>query len=228
MECDLGNISIHYEVFGEGKPLIVLPGWGMNSCKAAHRIEPYFQQRGGWKRIYIDPPGHGKTSGKDWITNQDEMLEVILACLDKLTAGKRFCLLGISLGAYLVRGIMQHRAALADGIAMLVPGIIAEDEKRKVPPYKVLVEEPTLREDLSPEEALIYNASVVRTGKWLEYLRTIPQVPEQENGDPEFLAKIREHPEKYAFSFNVDDVAQPFSCALFNNHRPPRCSRGLP
>ena len=210
MQCSLGNISIHYEVFGEGKPLIILPGWSMNTHRASHRIEPYFQHREGWKRIYIDPPGHGKTSGKDWIINQDKMLEVILDCLDKLTAGKRFCLLGISLGAYLVRGIIRHRAVLADGVAMFVPGIIAEDEKRTVPPYKVLVEEPALREDLTPEEALLFDMSVVRTGRWLDYLRTIPQVPEQENGDPEFLAKIRDHPAKYAFSFNVDDVVQPF------------------
>ncbi|MCP4419711.1 MAG: alpha/beta hydrolase, partial [Chloroflexi bacterium] len=45
---------------------------------------------------------------------------------------------------------------------------------------------------------------------WLNYLRTFPQVSENENGDPEFQSKIRENPENYAFSFDVDDVSGPF------------------
>ena len=139
MECSLENITVHYEVFGEGKPIILLPGWGMNSAMTAHYTEPYFQGREGWKRIYIDPPGHGKTPGKDWITNQGKMLEVILACVDKLAAGQRFSMLGISLGAYLARGVIRYRAEFLDGIAMIVPIIFAEDRKRTVPPHKVLI-----------------------------------------------------------------------------------------
>jgi pimeloyl-ACP methyl ester carboxylesterase len=211
MECSLDNISIHYEVFGEGKPLIVLPGWSMNTRYTSYRIEPYFQQRGGWKRIYVDPPGHGKTPGKEWITDQDKMLEVILACIDKLTAGKRFCILGLSLGAYLARGVVRDRAQLVNGIAMIVPVIIADDEERTVPPYKVLVENPALRADLSPQESNIFDMSVIHTGRWLDYIRTFPQVPEHENGDADFLARIRENLANYAFSFDVDDVADPFS-----------------
>lgn len=211
MECSLENISVHYEVFGEGRPIIILPGWGLDTRLTAHETEPYFQQREGWKRIYIDPPGHGKTPGKDWITNQDKILEVILACIDKLMAGQRFSMIGISLGAYLARGVVLHRAEFIDGIAMIVPGIIAEDEKRAVPPYKVLVEDAAVSAELTPEEADIFDMSVVHSRKWLDYLRTFPQVPEYENGDFEFLGKIREQPENYAFSFDVDNVSEPFS-----------------
>jgi len=210
MECSLENITVHYEVFGEGRPIILLPGWGMNIPLTAHDTEPYFQQRKGWKRIYIDPPGHGKTPGKDWITNQDKILEVILACIDKLTAGQRFSVIGISLGAYLARGVIRYRAEFIDGIAMIVPVIIAEDKKRTVPPHKVLVEDPAISAELTPEEADWFDMSVVHSRKWLDYIRTSPQVPEHENGDSEFLGKIREQPENYAFSFDVDDVPEPF------------------
>jgi len=210
MECLLENIAIHYEVFGEGRPIILLPGWGMNIPLTAHDTEPYFQQREGWKRIYIDPPGHGKTPGKDWITNQDKILEVILACIDKLTAGQRFSMIGVSLGAYLARGVIRYRAEFIDGIAMIVPVIIAEDEKRTVPPYKVLVEDPTVSAELTPAEADLFDMSVVHSRKWLDYLRTSPQVPENENGDFEFLGKIREQPEDYAFSFDADNLSEPF------------------
>ena len=52
--------------------------------------------------------------------------------------------------------------------------------------------------------------SVAHTGKWLDYIRTFPQVPEHENGDADFLARIRESSANYAFSFNVDDMTEPF------------------
>ena len=211
MECVLENINVHFEVFGEGKPLIILPGWTMNARRTAHMTEPYFQGREGWKRLYIDPPGHGKTPGKDWITNQDKMLEVVLACIDQLTAGQSFSLLGISLGAYLARGVRLHRREFIDGMAMIVPAIIAEDTQRTVPPYKVLVEDPTVLADLTPEEAELFAIAVVHSRKWLDYQRTFPQVPEDEMGDFEFLSQIRDHSEKYAFSFDVDNVPEPFS-----------------
>jgi pimeloyl-ACP methyl ester carboxylesterase len=211
MECPLGNITVHYEVFGEGNPIVVLPGWGLNTRWTAHETEPFFQQREGWKRIYLDPPGHGKTPGKDWITDQDHMLEVLLACIDRLTAGQRFSLIGVSLGAYLARGILLHRAALIDGIAMIVPAIIAEDTNRTVPLHKVLVEDPALKAEITPAEADLYDMAVVHSHKWLDYQRSFPELPENEMGDFEFLGRIRENPAKYAFSFDVDDLLEPFS-----------------
>lgn len=210
MECVLENITVHYETFGEGKPIIILSGWTLNTRWTVHEIEPYFQGRDGWKRIYIDPPGHGKTPGKDWIINQDQILEVILNCIDKLTAGQRFSMIGLSLGAYLARGVRRSRGELIDGIAMIVPVIIAEDARRTVPPYQVLIEDPTVKADLTSAEADLYDMAVVHTRKWLEDQRAFPDIPEHEMGDFEFLGKIREKPERYAFSFDVDDVPAPF------------------
>ena len=210
MECALENITIHYETYGEGRPILFIPGWGLNARLTADQMEPCFHQREGWKRIYIDPPGHGKTPGKDWITNQDKMLEVILACIDKLTAGQKYCLVGISLGAYLARGVILQRAQFVDGMAMIVPAIIAEDEKRSVPPYKVLIKDPSVYAELTPMEQDLFGMSVIHSRTWLDTIRSSPQIPDDENGDPEFLGKIRDKPEKYAFSFDVDAVSEPF------------------
>jgi pimeloyl-ACP methyl ester carboxylesterase len=210
MECALENITLHYETYGEGRPILFIPGWGLNARLTADQMEACFHQREGWKRIYMDPPGHGKTPGKDWIANQDNMLEVILACIDKLTAGQKYCLVGISLGAYLARGVILHRARFVDGIAMIVPAIIAEDEKRSVPPYKVLIKDSTVYAELTPMEQDIFGMSVIHSRTWLDTIRTSPQIPDDENGDPEFLGRIREKPEKYAFSFEVDAVSEPF------------------
>jgi pimeloyl-ACP methyl ester carboxylesterase len=213
MECVLENITIHYETYGEGRPVIILPGWTMNTRMTAHQIEPYFQGQAGWQRIYIDPPGHGKTPGKDWITNQDKILEILLVCIDKLTAGQNYCLIGISLGAYLARGVLRNRTKFVDGIAMLVPVVFAEDEKRSVPPYQVLVEQSLSDAGLTQEEADFLGMSVLHTHKWLTELRSYPQIPDHENGDATFLSRIRENHKDYGFSFDVDDLPEPF-------HRP--------
>lgn len=210
MECVLDQITVHYEAFGDGKPIIILPGWGLNARLTAHEFEQYLQGRDGWKRIYIDPPGHGKTPGKDWITNQDKILEVVLACIDKLTAGQRFSVIGISLGAYLARGVRLYRGESVDGLALLVPGIIAEDQKRTLPPHTVLVEDPTVKNDITPAEQDMYDMAVVHTRKWLEYQRSYPEIPPHEMADYGFLGRIREQPEKYAFSFDVDNTPEPF------------------
>ena len=210
MECILENITVHCEVFGAGRPLIILPGWGGNTRESAFTMEPFLQPRPGWKRIYIDPPGHGKTPGQDWITNQDKILEVVLACIDRLTAGQRFSLAGISLGGYLARGVVLRRGELIDGIAMLVPVIFAEDQRRSVPAHTVLVEDPAVAAELTSAEAEFFAISVIHSRAWLEILRAFPQVPESENGDPAFQARIRDNPRNYAFSFDVDDLPQPF------------------
>ena len=210
MECELENITIHYETYGEGRSIIILPGWTMNTRLAAHQIEPAFQGRAGWQRIYIDPPGHGKTPSKDWITNQDKILEILLACIDKLTAGQSYCLMGISLGAYLARGVIQSRTSSVDGVAMIVPVVFAEDEKRTVPPYKVLVKESLADAGPTKEEEEFLGMSVLHTRKWLTELRSYPQIPDHENGDSEFLSRIRENHKDYAFSFDVDALPEPF------------------
>jgi pimeloyl-ACP methyl ester carboxylesterase len=210
MECVLEDITIHYEVYGEGKPIIILPGWSMNTRLTSHEMEPYFQGRTGWKRIYIDPPGHGRTPGKDSITDQDKILEIILACIDKLTTGQRFSLIGVSLGGYLARGVRLYRGERIEGIALIIPVVIAEDEKRTVPPHNVLIEDPSVKAVITPAEKDLYDMAVVHSRKWLEYQRSFPEIPEQEMGEPEFLSRIREQPEQYAFSFDVDNVSEPF------------------
>jgi hypothetical protein len=85
---------------------------------------------------------------------------------------------------------MLHRSEFINGLAMIVPVIFAEDEKRSVPPYKVLIEEPLADAGVTPMEEEILGMSVIRTRKWLTDLRAEPQIPYHENGDPEFLSRI--------------------------------------
>jgi len=210
MECLLKNITVSYEVYGKGQPIFILPGWGNSATLSAEWWEPIFQNRQGLQRIYIDPPGHGKTSGKDWIANQDKILGIIIECIDKLTEGKMFVLAGHSLGAYLARGVIYHRASLIDGIFMAVPVIMAEDSKRMVPPQTILVDNPAEVAKLTPTEAEIMGIVAVRSKDTLDRVRAIASQDDGGTENLKFLEKIREAPEKYAFSFDVDSLSEPF------------------
>jgi len=206
MECELQDITVHYELFGEGKPIILLHGWSTDHRHIMSDMEPVFRQRDGWKRIYLDLPGHGGTPGKDWITNQDKILDVVLDFLDSIIPGQRFAVAGASLGAYLARGIIHHRPALIDGLLLTVPVIIADDTKRKVPSHVTLVIDPGLLSELGAEEVENLQGAVVQSRKVIDYMRANFSSLNETGLD--FQARIRES-ENYAFSFDVDALPNP-------------------
>ena len=210
MDCELKDTTVHYEALGEGRPIVMLHGWSVDHRHMVSDMEPLFRQRDGWKRIYLDLPGHGTTPGKDWITNQDRMLDVVLDFIDSLIPGQRFVVAGASAGAYLARGVVHHRSASIDGLLLTVPLIVADDAERHVPSPVTLAADPALVSELEPDEAEgLFQIAVVQSRKVVDYIRA-NFTSGSETGDQAFQAKIREHPENYAFSFDVDALPKPF------------------
>lgn len=210
MQCKLDNITVNYDTYGEGRPLILLPGWSMDVRAEAHLMEPYLHEQEGWQRIYIDPPGHGRTPGAEWVTGLDQMLDVLLACIDKIIPGQRFALGGYSLGAYLARGILYHRPASIDGLLMIAPAIVTVDAGRDIPEHVILVEDPQVMASLSAEEHEMMEIIVVRSRTLLDQMRAWPEFAEHEQSDFEYLQAIREDPTRYCCSYNIDVLEQPF------------------
>ena len=210
MECELKDITVHYELFGEGRPIIMLHGTGVDHTYMVSDMEPLFKKRDGWKRIYPDLPGHGKTPGVDWITNQDKMLEVVLDFIAKVIPGERFVLTGSSKGAYLARGVVHHRFESIDGLLLTVPVINADGEKRDVPSHVTLVVDPVLVSELEPDGADgFFQIAVVQSRKVLDYVRNNLSTA-GELFDETFLGKIVDHTENNNFSFAVDTLPTPF------------------
>jgi pimeloyl-ACP methyl ester carboxylesterase len=122
MQCDLpGGISIHYESKGHGRPFLMLHGSPGDSSQANSQVEPAFQERKGWRRVYPDLPGHGKTPGAGRIRGMDDYLGVLLEFVDEVFPAQRFVLGGTSFGAYLALGIARQRVDRLDGLLLSVP-----------------------------------------------------------------------------------------------------------
>jgi pimeloyl-ACP methyl ester carboxylesterase len=169
-------------------------------------MEPLFKRREGWKRIYPDLPGMGNTPGMDWLTHQDQMLDITLEFIDEIAPGQRFVVVGTSYGGYLARGMVKRRADMIDGLLLTVPLIRAPEDERTLPPRLTLVEDPLLTSALEPDEKGFLERAVVQSGELLERMRA-DVFPAFEVADHEFLSRLKEN---YAFSFDVDALTEPF------------------
>jgi pimeloyl-ACP methyl ester carboxylesterase len=208
MKCNLRNININYEIYGEGKPILMLHGYYPDHRLMSGCMEPIFNQISGWKRIYIDLPGMGMTPAHESIKNADDMLELVLEFIDTIIPEENFLIAGESYGAYLTRGIIYKRPEKVDGMFLLCPCIITDHSKRILPQYTVIVKDETLLEKLSPQEAEDFQPmAVVQTQEvWDRYRSEIYSGVSL--ADVNFLENFRNT--GFSFSFEVDNLPQKF------------------
>ncbi len=207
MECKLKKISINYDEIGEGRPILML-----HSGYADHRhmkscMEPLFKNRPGWKRIYFDYPGHGKTADEEWITSLEDVLNIVLEFIDKIIPDQNFTIASMSRGGYLSRGLLYHKSNLIDGLLMDVPSTIEAGSESRLPSYSTLKRDIGFETELKDEEAWIFNSIiVVHNRKVLNRVRK-DFFPAFELADDTHHKKIIEN---FKFSFDIDSTPESF------------------
>jgi pimeloyl-ACP methyl ester carboxylesterase len=176
MKCELENLSLYYEIYGEGTPILMIHGFELDHRVMKGCMEPIFEKKEGYQRIFFDLPGMGKTVGPKWIKNSDQMLEITLQFVEAIIPGKSFLVVGESYGAYLARGVIYKKFDFIGGACFICPLIIPEPSKRNLPEKIILVKNPELLSRLNPKDAEDFNYfSVVQTkevclGKRLSFL----------------------------------------------------------
>jgi pimeloyl-ACP methyl ester carboxylesterase len=205
------DLEVYCEIIGEGKPIVMVHGMGVDHRTMKGCMEPVFQNiMDKWKRIYFDLPGMGETKGVDWITNSDGMLEFVLEFIDEVIPGEPYLLVGESYGGYLVRGVIRERPKAVGGVLLICPLVVADDEKRDVPPCSILVRDSTLQESLNLEERHFLDLFLVNQNaeNWERFRDEM--LVGFESGDDAFKARIRDNIESYDFTFDVDQLLIPF------------------
>ncbi|MDY0095123.1 MAG: alpha/beta hydrolase [Candidatus Vecturithrix sp.] len=208
MQCQIRDLDVYYEIYGEGRPLLMIHGFGPDHQLMTGCMEPVFHQRSGWRRIYFDLPGMGKTPGKSWITNSDQMLAIVLEFMDRVLPDQRVVIAGESYGGYLARGMIQRRPAQIDGLLLLCPLIETERAKRVLPEPIALVRDAQLLASLTPTDRDEFEAiTIVQTAQvWERFQKEI--MSGLQLADEPFLTRLQA--EGYAFSFAVDSLPVPF------------------
>lgn len=205
------DLEVYCEIVGEGKPIVMVHGMGVDHRTMKGCMEPVFRDRKDkWQRIYFDLPGMGGTKGVDWITNSDGMLRFVLAFIDDVIPNEPFLMVGESYGGYLVRAAIRERPKDVEGMLLICPLVVADDEQRDVPPCSVLMRDSALQESLEVEERRFLDLFLVhQSAKNWERFRDEMLVG-FEGGDQAFQARIRGTKESYAFTFDVDEAPVPF------------------
>jgi len=211
MECQLGDSTLYYEQHGTGRPILILHGNPLDHRHIAADMEPIFAARTGWRRLYPDLPGMGKTRAAASITSLDDVLDLVLAFLDQVAPKERFVVAGTSFGAYLARGLIYRRGDWIDGVLLNVPSN-RSSVTQQLPQHRVIHEDPQFLSALRPDEQEMREFVVTQSLELLEAFRELFQ-PAGAVADHAFLARLDA---QGPFTFDVDTLPAPFPApALF-------------
>jgi len=210
MICEIGDLSIYYETRGEGTPLLAIHGFYVDHQVMTGCIEPIFSRRSGWKRIYIDLPGMGRTRAPSWLHNVDQMLDAIIEFCENVLPDDQFLIAGESYGGYLARGLVRSLPERLNGALLICPVIIADRTQRDLPTRRVFVKDEPFLASIAPSEqkSWLERALVVQDKqRWDRFAQDI--IPGMNANDEAFIKRFETSP-GYSFSFDVDQLPRPF------------------
>jgi pimeloyl-ACP methyl ester carboxylesterase len=121
MEHVIGDVPMHYVEHGDGLPVLALHGAGVDHREVMACLDPVFQALSGYRRIYPDLPGMGRTPAPEPISSADDVLDVLLEFIDGVIGDQPLLVVGHSAGGYYARALAGQRPEQVAGLALLCP-----------------------------------------------------------------------------------------------------------
>jgi pimeloyl-ACP methyl ester carboxylesterase len=134
METRAGATTVHYVAHGAGTPVVVLHGAGVDHREPEACFEPVFDGVTGFRRIYPDLPGMGRTSA-DGLSSAEDVLQVLLDLASAVGDGTTYLLVGHSAGGYYAQAMAARTPQRVAGLAMVCPLL---PDVRDVPEHRVV------------------------------------------------------------------------------------------
>ncbi len=206
MYYEKGGEKLHYIEKGKGKAILLIHGLGCDHRLMEGCMEPVFSKCGGYRRIYVDLPGMGKSKVSLNKASSDEILKILSLFIEE-NLNESFLIAGESYGGYISRGILSKFIHNIDGLLLICPVIIPHMRSRKLPEKN---EEIRIRKNerdfFKSFESKSKNdfLSIAVAATESAYRRFEREIAEgMKVSDREFIKELRKN---YEFSFDVDKV----------------------
>ncbi|MBK9125478.1 MAG: alpha/beta hydrolase [Chloroflexi bacterium] len=199
MQTTINGTSVYYEERGSGLPVVILHGFSLDHESMLNVFEPLFAGHDGYRRLYLDMPGHGRTAGTDALCSSQAIAQTILAFLDVLAPDQPIALVGFSYGGHIARLILKACLERIVGLCLIALPVESGPGIRDLPEPRVIVRDPAAIADLPEEVASsILPTLCVQTRPVLDRIRA-ELVDTFGRGDPAFQQRLRESP-TYAYA----------------------------
>ena len=168
-------------------------------------IEPTFIGLEGWRRIYLDLPGCGASTGFHSVRSQDDVVKLVLEFSQSLE-GEQVAVIGESRGSYIAQGLAHLEPDLIAGLCLIVPGGFPTDPPPPKPGVQTMVARPDLLENLPPAISGRAEYLVVQNAEIIEKIRGT-KVPAAKLHDAELEARVAM---SFLFSFHDELLTSRF------------------
>ncbi len=111
--ADVNGIKMYYEIYGEGKPLILLHGGGSTIQTTFEKVIPYFAKS--HKVIGIELQAHGRTSDRSTPISFQQDADDVAALMKTLNI-ERADVFGFSNGGHTTLELAMHHPEIVDKI----------------------------------------------------------------------------------------------------------------
>ena len=185
----VNGAPVAFEERGNGDTVVVIHGWSADRRYMQADLEPVFEGRGGWRRVYLDLPGHGATAAPEWFATQDDMLAVVGGFVEQVAGSGPCAVVGSSYGGYLALMLARTMPQRLRGVAMLVPDIPDAVGGRLTEPPVTLHPDTTVFDDLADDESWIPAALVRHERRMLDAIRA-DDMPAYRVADYAFLGRL--------------------------------------
>ncbi|MFD4532012.1 alpha/beta fold hydrolase [Kitasatospora sp. NPDC058397] len=158
--------AIRHLEFGDGTPLVMIHGYTVDH-RVLLPVEPAFADRPGWRRLYLDLPGHGTSPRLPGTTSAAALADAVFDWIHTELGEQPFAVLGQSFGGQLARAVTARFGAQVLGSALLVP-VVHWGPDRTLPGVTVAERDDELLDRLPPADRELFGLVMARhtTRNW--------------------------------------------------------------
>jgi len=158
--------------------MICIHGYGVDHRSIKSGLEPVFSSaeyseskgldKKGFRRIYFDLPGMGRSGTHSQILGSDDMLEFVLQFIDHILGPDQpFVLAGYSYGGYLARGVLHQIKQRVLGLLLICPVINFRRQGRDLPDFHLCHQDSSFVESLTPEQFACIDQFITIQTPWV-------------------------------------------------------------